>query len=116
MAARPSLRLLVVAFGCALAVLVHTTGAAAAGVASAPAAAPAAAAEAAAQVSTAAGDLELIILHNNDMHARFEQTGKYSNTCQPADVTGNRCYGGFARVAYKYARCRRHGRRTDRRH
>lgn len=51
----------------------------------------------------ATGELELIILHNNDMHARFEQTGQHSNTCQPADVTGDRCYGGFARVSSKYA-------------
>ncbi|XP_035772784.1 protein 5NUC-like [Anopheles albimanus] len=48
-----------------------------------------------------AGGLELIILHNNDMHARFEQTGAYSNDCQPSDVANNRCYGGFARVAHK---------------
>ncbi|XP_052899613.1 protein 5NUC-like [Anopheles moucheti] len=48
-----------------------------------------------------AGGLELIILHNNDMHARFEQTGAYSNDCQPSDVASNRCYGGFARVAHK---------------
>ncbi|XP_053680829.1 protein 5NUC-like [Anopheles nili] len=48
-----------------------------------------------------AGGLELIILHNNDMHARFEQTGAYSNECQPSDVSSNRCYGGFARVAHK---------------
>ncbi|XP_035900904.1 protein 5NUC [Anopheles stephensi] len=48
-----------------------------------------------------AGDLELIILHNNDMHARFEQTGAHSNECQPSDVASNRCYGGFARVAHK---------------
>uniref|UniRef100_A0A182RBG7 Apyrase n=1 Tax=Anopheles funestus TaxID=62324 RepID=A0A182RBG7_ANOFN len=48
-----------------------------------------------------AGGLELIILHNNDMHARFEQTGAYSNDCQPSDVDSNRCYGGFARVAHK---------------
>ncbi|XP_052865617.1 protein 5NUC isoform X1 [Anopheles cruzii] len=45
--------------------------------------------------------LELIILHNNDMHARFEQTGAYSNDCQPEDVASNHCYGGFARVAHK---------------
>lgn len=45
--------------------------------------------------------LELIILHNNDMHARFEQTGKYSNTCQMEDAVNDRCYGGFARVASK---------------
>lgn len=49
----------------------------------------------------AADGLELIVLHNNDMHARFEQTGAYSNDCQPSDVASNRCYGGFARVAHK---------------
>uniref|UniRef100_A0AAG5CU06 Apyrase n=1 Tax=Anopheles atroparvus TaxID=41427 RepID=A0AAG5CU06_ANOAO len=48
-----------------------------------------------------ASGLELIVLHNNDMHARFEQTGAYSNDCQPSDVASNRCYGGFARVAHK---------------
>lgn len=47
------------------------------------------------------GNFQLIILHNNDMHARFEQTGAYGNDCQPADVANNRCYGGFARVAHK---------------
>ena len=46
-------------------------------------------------------NFEFIILHNNDMHARFEQTGVYSNKCQPDDVLTNNCYGGFARVAYK---------------
>lgn len=46
-------------------------------------------------------NFELIILHNNDMHARFEQTGAYGNDCQAADVASNRCYGGFARVAHK---------------
>lgn len=45
--------------------------------------------------------LELIILHNNDMHARFEQTAANSNTCSKEDVTNNRCYGGFARVGYE---------------
>ncbi|XP_055606469.1 protein 5NUC-like [Uranotaenia lowii] len=49
----------------------------------------------------AAENFQLIILHNNDMHARFEQTGTYGNDCQPADVANNRCYGGFARVAHK---------------
>lgn len=46
--------------------------------------------------------LELIILHNNDMHARFEQTSVDSSTCSKEDVTNNRCYGGFARVGYEY--------------
>lgn len=43
--------------------------------------------------------LDLIILHNNDMHARFEQTDKYSSKCLPADAIANKCYGGFARVS-----------------
>lgn len=47
-----------------------------------------------------AGDnFELIILHNNDMHARFEQTGVYSDKCTKTDAAANLCYGGFARVA-----------------
>lgn len=50
--------------------------------------------------------LELIILHNNDMHARFEQTSANSNTCSKEDVTSNRCYGGFARVGYELKKFR----------
>lgn len=47
------------------------------------------------------GSFRLTILHNNDMHARFEQTGVMSDKCSKSDADGNRCYGGFARVAYK---------------
>lgn len=43
--------------------------------------------------------LEVLILHNNDMHSRFEQTGQYSTQCHPNEVAGNQCYGGFARVS-----------------
>ncbi|KAH8400484.1 hypothetical protein KR222_001500, partial [Zaprionus bogoriensis] len=43
---------------------------------------------------------EFIILHNNDMHGRFDQTNVNSETCPPEDVENNKCYGGFARVAY----------------
>lgn len=43
--------------------------------------------------------VEIIILHNNDMHARFEQIGKYANLCAEEDVLANKCYGGFARVS-----------------
>ncbi|XP_064542656.1 protein 5NUC-like [Drosophila montana] len=42
---------------------------------------------------------ELIILHNNDMHARFEQTNKNGGTCTQEDANTDQCYGGFARVA-----------------
>jgi 2',3'-cyclic-nucleotide 2'-phosphodiesterase (5'-nucleotidase family) len=43
---------------------------------------------------------KLIILHNNDMHARFEQTNAASARCSDDDRDANRCYGGFARVAH----------------
>jgi 5'-nucleotidase len=49
----------------------------------------------------------LIILHNNDMHARFEQTGVSTPKCSAADVTSNKCFGGFARVANVVRRYRK---------
>lgn len=44
------------------------------------------------------GNLELLLLHNNDMHARFEETTSSSGTCTEADRPT--CIGGFARVAH----------------
>ena len=46
-------------------------------------------------------NFQLIILHNNDMHARFEQTGALSNKCIKEDADNNKCYGWFARVAHE---------------
>lgn len=51
-------------------------------------------------VTSKSGTLELIILHNNDMHARFDQTGILSDQCNPDDVATGNCYGGFPRVAH----------------
>lgn len=51
-------------------------------------------------VTSKDGQLELIILHNNDMHARFDQTGILSDQCEPDDVAAGDCYGGFPRVAH----------------
>ncbi|KAG5677132.1 hypothetical protein PVAND_006914 [Polypedilum vanderplanki] len=45
-------------------------------------------------------NFKLIILHNNDMHARFEQTNAASARCTDEDREKNNCYGGFARVAH----------------
>lgn len=42
-------------------------------------------------------ELEFLILHNNDMHARFEQTSRSSGTCKKTDTN---CVGGFGRVAH----------------
>lgn len=55
----------------------------------------------------AEGSFKLIILHNNDMHARFEQTGVLSDKCSKDDADNNKCYGGFARVAHKVREYRR---------
>ena len=33
--------------------------------------------------------LDLTVLHVNDIHARFEETSKYSGTCQPSDKGKN---------------------------
>lgn len=44
---------------------------------------------------------EFIILHNNDMHARFEQTSVDSGKCTPEMANTDKCYGGFARVAHE---------------
>ncbi|KAH8373050.1 hypothetical protein KR009_011034, partial [Drosophila setifemur] len=49
---------------------------------------------------------EFIILHNNDMHARFEQTSVNSGSCSPEDAHTNKCYGGFARVAFEVRKYR----------
>ncbi len=45
-------------------------------------------------------NFKLIIIHNNDMHARFEQTNVYANECVKSDAQKNKCYGGFPRVAH----------------
>lgn len=50
---------------------------------------------------------KMIILHNNDMHARFEQTSKISGKCRKEDADTNKCYGGFARVAHEVREFRR---------
>ncbi|XP_023172463.2 protein 5NUC-like [Drosophila hydei] len=49
---------------------------------------------------------EFIILHNNDMHARFEQTNKYGSVCNQDDASMNKCFGGFARVAHEVRKYR----------
>lgn len=55
---------------------------------------------------TSSTAVEFVVLHNNDMHSRFEQTGKYSNACQPDEIIANKCYGGFARVSAALKRFR----------
>lgn len=45
----------------------------------------------------AAENLDLLILHTNDMHSRFEETSRNSGTCAQHGI--GKCVGGFARVA-----------------
>ncbi|CAH0720389.1 unnamed protein product, partial [Brenthis ino] len=52
-------------------------------------------------------NFELLILHNNDMHARFEQTSQLSGACTIEDREAGKCYGGFPRVAYVVKEARR---------
>lgn len=45
-------------------------------------------------------NFDLTVLHNNDMHGRFEQTDVNTNTCTNDLIQKNLCFGGFARTAY----------------
>ncbi|XP_066258393.1 protein 5NUC-like [Euwallacea similis] len=46
-----------------------------------------------------ADDFSLVLLHNNDMHGRFEETERNSGTCQEGN-RNNTCIGGMARTAH----------------
>merc|ERR1711892_14247 len=41
---------------------------------------------------------ELSLLHVNDIHARMEETNKYSSKCKEKDKVKGKCYGGLARM------------------
>ena len=41
---------------------------------------------------------ELSLLHVNDIHARMEETNKYSAKCREKDKAKGKCYGGLARL------------------
>lgn len=43
-----------------------------------------------------ASAFDLTVLHTNDVHARYEETNKYSGSC-----TGDKCYGGIVRLKTK---------------
>lgn len=47
---------------------------------------------------TVAGHFQLQIVHNNDMHARFAETDKFSASCPSDYAKNNQCYGGYART------------------
>ncbi|KAF2901118.1 hypothetical protein ILUMI_05069, partial [Ignelater luminosus] len=57
--------------------------------------------------SSLSENLDLLILHNNDMHGRFEETSARSGKCQPEDKKLQNCVGGIARVAHVIRQARK---------
>lgn len=45
-------------------------------------------------------DVEFTILHNNDLHARFDEISVSLGMCTEALKNSSSCYGGFARTAH----------------
>lgn len=43
--------------------------------------------------------LEFILLHNNDLHGRFDESSFFRTVCTDDDVRQNKCFGGFPRIA-----------------
>lgn len=43
--------------------------------------------------------LEFILLHNNDVHGRFDETSFHRTYCTDDDIRQNKCFGGFPRIA-----------------
>ncbi|KAL4232880.1 5'-nucleotidase [Mactra antiquata] len=43
------------------------------------------------------GEYKLTIIHNNDVHAHFQQVNKYSGECSPESEKKQECFGGEAR-------------------
>lgn len=43
--------------------------------------------------------LDLILLHNNDLHGRFVESTIDRSDCRPDEAKANKCYGGFARIS-----------------
>lgn len=43
--------------------------------------------------------LDLILLHNNDLHGRFVESTIDRSDCRPEESLANKCYGGFARIS-----------------
>ena len=41
---------------------------------------------------------QLQIIHNNDFHAKFEQTNAQYRSCSEEEASQRKCYGGFART------------------
>lgn len=45
-------------------------------------------------------EVEFTILHNNDLHSRFDEISAGLGTCTEELKSSNKCFGGFARAAH----------------
>lgn len=43
--------------------------------------------------------LDFILLHNNDLHGRFDESSFIRTDCKPHEQFNNKCFGGFARIS-----------------
>uniref|UniRef100_A0A224YA16 5'-Nucleotidase n=1 Tax=Rhipicephalus zambeziensis TaxID=60191 RepID=A0A224YA16_9ACAR len=57
--------------------------------------------------SVASGELNLTIIHTNDIHAHLEESNKYGGTCFDGNVTNTKCVGGVARIVRKMKEIRK---------
>lgn len=55
----------------------------------------------AATMTIAAGSFELLLLHTNDVHSRFEQADERGGTCSEKEARESGCWGGYPRIATK---------------
>lgn len=46
-------------------------------------------------------NVEITILHTNDVHSRFAQTNRHSGACSAEEEEQNECFAGFARLHRK---------------
>lgn len=44
------------------------------------------------------GEFQLLLLHTNDMHSRFDENNQYGSSCSDELKRNGKCYGGFARL------------------
>lgn len=52
-----------------------------------------------AQATITTDGLNLVLLHTNDMHSKFDEMDVNGNDCREEDAIMRKCFGGFARVA-----------------
>lgn len=54
-----------------------------------------------------AASLNLTILHDNDVHARFLQFNKHGTACEPEEAEAKKCFGGASRRSHLVKKLKR---------